>query len=49
MGRYCGELQLMKKDMPLDARCNVIGFIHPDYVDVLNAIDNDLKIQFVRF
>ncbi len=49
MGRYCGELQLMKKDMPLDARCNVVGFIHPDYVDVLNAIDNDLNIQFVRF
>lgn len=49
MGRYCGELQLMKKDMPLDARCNVIGFIHPDYVDVLNDLDSHIDIQFVQF
>ena len=49
MGRYCGEVQLMKKDMPLDARCNVIGFVHPEYVNILEFIDSNLNIQFIHF
>lgn len=49
MGRYCGEIQLMKKDMPLDARCNVIGFVHLDYIDILNDIDSECHIQFIQF
>lgn len=49
MGRYCGEMQLMKKDMPMDARCNVIGMIYPEYQDVLDFIDSSLNIKFVKF
>ncbi|QIK56961.1 DUF871 domain-containing protein [Erysipelothrix sp. HDW6A] len=47
-GRYSGEIQITKKAMPMDARTNVIGFIHPDYVDLVDAIDRDTKIQFVK-
>lgn len=47
MGRYCGEMQLIMKDLPRDARVNVIGFIHPDYIDLLQYIDEDTKIKFV--
>lgn len=45
--RYGGEVELMKKDFDMDARVNVIGFIHPDYVDLLELIDRDTIIQFV--
>lgn len=47
-GRYSGELQLLKKDMPMDARVNVIGFVHPEYIDLLDEIDGNTRIRFVR-
>lgn len=47
-GRYSGEMQICKKAFPMDARTNVIGFIHPDYVDLVHAIDRYTKIKFVR-
>lgn len=47
-GRYSGEMQLLKKDFDMDARVNVIGFIHPEYIDLLDYIDRDTKIKFVR-
>lgn len=48
MGRYSGEIQLVKRDMPADARVNVIGFIHPEFIDVLEYIDENTKIKLVR-
>ena len=47
IGRYGGEVQLLKKDFPMDARVNVIGHIHPAYVDLLEYIDRDTVIKFV--
>ncbi|CAM3639211.1 MupG family TIM beta-alpha barrel fold protein [Erysipelothrix urinaevulpis] len=47
-GRYSGEIQITKKDFPMDARTNVIGFIHPDFVSLVDYIDRNTKIQFVR-
>lgn len=48
MGRYCGEMQLLKKDLPTDARVNIIGFIHPDYIEALNYINENTKIKFTE-
>ncbi|MPM32459.1 hypothetical protein SDC9_79021 [bioreactor metagenome] len=48
MGRYCGEIQLLKKDLDVDSRVNVIGFIHPDYIELLDYIDTDTKIKFSK-
>lgn len=47
-GRYSGEIQLTKKDFPMDARTNVLGFIHPDYVELVDYIDRDTQIKFVH-
>lgn len=49
MGRYCGEVQIMKEDMNGDSRCNIIGFIHPDLIELLDLIDNSFEIKFVEF
>lgn len=46
-GRYSGEVQLCKKDFLMSSRANVIGFIHPDLVDLLEYIDRDTKIKFI--
>ena len=48
IGRYCGEIQLLKKDFEADARVNIIGFIHPEYIDLLEYLDYNTKIRFVR-
>lgn len=42
--RYSGELSLTKTDLPFEARSNVIGFISPEFVDLLKYIDADTKI-----
>lgn len=47
-GRYSGEIHLNKIDMGMDARVNVIGFIHPEYVELLNYIDHDTTIIFKK-
>lgn len=45
-GRYSGEVHLAKIDLDMDARVNVIGFIHPEYIELLNYIDDDTIIIF---
>jgi len=45
-GRYSGELQLIKKDLSYESRSNVIGFIHPEYLDLLEMIDPETIIVF---
>lgn len=47
-GRYSGEIQITKKDFPMDARTNVLGFIHPDFVELVDYIDRDTRIKFVQ-
>lgn len=47
-GRYSGEIHLIKKDLPFVARSNVIGFIHPEYIDILDYIDGSTTIILER-
>lgn len=47
-GRYSGEVSLMKQDLSFISRTNTIGFIHPEYTDVLDFINANTKIRFVR-
>lgn len=37
--RYCGELQITKKDYPWDEKVNVIGRIKEEYLDLLKLIE----------
>ena len=48
-GRYSGEVHLVKQEMPFEARCNVIGFIHPEYIDLLEYVDETTTIVLERF
>lgn len=43
-GRYSGEVYLVKKDLPFEARSNVIGYIHPEYIDILDFVDGETTI-----
>lgn len=47
--RYSGEVYLIKKNMPFEARSNIIGFVSPEYVDLLDQIDSAVQIQFVEW
>lgn len=47
-GRYGGEVQLLKRDFEMDARVNVIGYIHPEFIALLDYVDGDTKIKFIR-
>lgn len=47
-GRYSGEVHIIKKDLAFEARDNVIGFIHPEYIDLLDFIDASTTIIFER-
>lgn len=44
--RYSGEVSLIKSNLPFEARSNVIGFISPEYVKLLDFIDSSTKIVF---
>lgn len=46
-GRYAGEVQLLKQNMPFTARSNNIGWVAPEYVDLLDIIDSQVQIMFV--
>lgn len=47
-GRYSGEVQLVVKTMSFTSRSNNIGWVHPEYVDLLKYLDNSIKIKFVE-
>ena len=47
LGRYSGELSLIKHDLPMDARINVIGFVPDAYHKLLDYLEGRDKIQFV--
>lgn len=46
-GRYSGELQICKKDMGMHSSVNVIGYIHPEYVELVDYIDRSTTVKFV--
>lgn len=41
--RYCGEVQLMRKDLPADERVNVIGQVEKEYLLLLERIGRGKK------
>ena len=48
-GRYSGEIQIAKEDLPFSATSNTIGFVHPAYSEALNYVDSETIIKFVPF
>lgn len=47
-GRYSGEIMIVKKTLEAEARSNVIGYIHPEYIDLLEYVDENTTIIFDR-
>ena len=47
-GRYSGEVHIIKESLPFEARTNVIGFIHPEYIDIIDYIDAQTTIVLER-
>lgn len=46
-GRYCGEINILKENFPMSVRSNVLGWIHPEYTDIVNYINSKDKIKFI--
>lgn len=46
-GRYCGEIQIVKKRLKGQKSANAIGFVHPEYVGILPYISANYEINFV--
>lgn len=46
--RYCGEVFITKKDLGFEARSNVIGYIHQEYIDLVDYIDDETTIIFEK-
>lgn len=46
--RYSGEIQIVKRDLPFDLRCNVIGYVHPEYIELLQYIDAIYQVEIVE-
>lgn len=46
--RYSGEVYLIKRDLPFEARSNVIGSVLPEYIDLLDQLDPNTKVKFVK-
>ena len=45
--RYSGEVYLVKHDLPFEARSNVIGFVGPEYVNIFDQINADIRIKLI--
>lgn len=48
-GRYSGEIQICKEQLPFSPTTNVLGFIHPDFIDLIDYVDHDTTILFLPF
>lgn len=46
-GRYSGEINLCKEDLPFKASANTIGFIAPVYLELLHYVNRDTRIKFI--
>jgi hypothetical protein len=47
-GRYSGELQLIRQDLPADSRVNVIGRVPQNYLLLADCIRNGAKFMLTR-
>lgn len=47
-GRYSGEIQLMRQDLPADERVNVIGRVDPRYLLLVDCIRRGSCFKMVR-
>lgn len=47
-GRYSGEVSIVCEALEADARVNVIGYIHPEYLPLVDLIDSETKIKWVQ-
>lgn len=45
-GRYSGEIAICRQTLPFAAESNCIGFVHPEFLPLLNWIDRQTKICF---
>lgn len=45
-GRYCGEFQIFTKNLESDSRINIIGFVDPEFIKLLDVIDGNDTIIF---
>lgn len=45
--RYCGELNIVLRDLPKDERCNVIGYLNTTDI-LINEIKNGRKFKFIK-
>ena len=43
--RYCGEIQIMKRDYPQDEKVNVIGKVKADNLELLKLIDRNVSFM----
>lgn len=46
--RYSGEVQIIRRDLPADERVNVIGRVHPEYVDLLDYLGGSAKFVLIN-
>lgn len=46
--RYCGELQICKKSLPMDNRVNVVGRIIEEDLMLLKYIEDETKFRFIE-
>ena len=46
-GRYSGEIQIQKHD-GFVPRSNVLGYVEPQFLELLNYIDRDVTVKLVR-
>lgn len=47
-GRYSGEIQIIRKELPQDDRVNVIGHIKEEYIEIIYCIKNGAGIRLER-
>jgi hypothetical protein len=47
-GRYSGEIQIIRRDLPQDDRVNVIGYIDEEYITIIHCIKNGASIMLER-
>ncbi len=47
--RYTGEIMLVREDKPADERVNVVARVDEEYMMILDVLDRDSKIMFIRW
>ena len=45
-GRYSGEIQITKEDLEMEPKVNVIGYIHPEMIELIDYIDANTTLVF---